>query len=152
MPRLEPEFALPERPYRPGEGPHPSRRESAPTPQPSTAFPTAEAWARDPAHRYAIDLFHHGAWWEAHEIWEHYWKRAPEGSPERDVLQGLILVSAIWLKRAPDPTRATPGLSARALDRLDRHRERIVCGLPVATLYESVRAEESEPPTLSLVR
>ena len=47
---------------------------------------------------YACDLFDHRYVWEAHEAWEGLWQTAPAG-PDRELLQGLIQVSAALFKR-----------------------------------------------------
>lgn len=51
---------------------------------------------------YGWDLYNHHFWWEAHEVWERFWKAMPLDSPEqwdkehpqRRFVQGHILLSA----------------------------------------------------------
>ncbi len=45
-----------------------------------------------------MDLFNHGYYWEAHEAWEQLWRAAERGTPEHDLLHGLILLAATGVK------------------------------------------------------
>jgi predicted metal-dependent hydrolase len=47
---------------------------------------------------FAVDLFNHGYFWEAHEAWEGLWKGAVETSL-REFLKGLIKLAAAEVKR-----------------------------------------------------
>ena len=47
---------------------------------------------------YGVDLFNHGYWWEAHEAWEGLWGLVPGGDATSNFLQGLIKLSAAFLK------------------------------------------------------
>ena len=65
-------------------------------------------------HRYAIDLFHHGFYWESHEVWEDLWHRVPPASAERHVLAGLIQLAASALKVRMGHDRAATTLLKNA--------------------------------------
>lgn len=95
------EFPLPEQGYLPGRN---SRV--------STGFPAPELplenhpLVEDRCLLRGIDLFNHGFFYEAHEAWEHLWIHLEKGSPERLMFQGLIQISAAFLKlrlQQPDP-------------------------------------------------
>lgn len=47
---------------------------------------------------WGMDLFNQGYFWEAHEAWEDSWRVATRGSPEHNLLQGLILLAAAGVK------------------------------------------------------
>ena len=100
-PRYCPERELPPYSYVPGLFPHPTSDERGhsfgrkePPPQ-----PLDEASYRDNAtYRYAIDLFNHGFYWEAHEEWESLWHAAGRQGAIADFLKGLIKLAAAGVK------------------------------------------------------
>lgn len=47
---------------------------------------------------YAIDLFNHGYYWEAHEAWESLWHAAGRQGSTADFLKGLIKLAAAGVK------------------------------------------------------
>jgi predicted metal-dependent hydrolase len=79
---------------------------------------------------HGADLFDHGAFWEAHAIWEAVWRVHPKGSDVHEGLQALIQAAAYHLKTEPDQARAAHRLRTRALMRLDQ-----VCGRGTTHLY-----------------
>jgi predicted metal-dependent hydrolase len=62
---------------------------------------------------YGVDLFRHGFPWEAHEAWERLWKAAPEGSPEKAALKGLIQLAAVLVTLELGHTDAATRLATR---------------------------------------
>lgn len=48
--------------------------------------------------RYAVDLFNHGYYWEAHEVWEHEWIAAGRCGPWADLIKGCIKLAAAGVK------------------------------------------------------
>jgi hypothetical protein len=50
------------------------------------------------SYLYAIDLFNHGFYWEAHEAWEALWHAAGRRGPTADFLKGLIKLAAAGVK------------------------------------------------------
>ena len=111
---------LPPYRYVPGLEPHPFRHAgghlytdgSAPEEAPWDAD---TPWAEDERYLYALDLFDHHYWWEAHEAWEALWHFAAPGSTVHALLQGLIQVAAARLKRhmGEDPRRLRGAARAR---------------------------------------
>ena len=47
---------------------------------------------------FAIDLFNHGYYWEAHEAWEQLWHAAGRSGPVATLLKGLIKLAAAGVK------------------------------------------------------
>jgi predicted metal-dependent hydrolase len=80
-----------------------------------------------------VALFNAGHFYEAHEVWEEAWRR--EQGVRRQLLQGLILVAAGWVKREAGNARGTRVLFTRALERLE--------GLP--PVCEGVDVERLRP-------
>ncbi len=55
-------------------------------------------WEGNELYLYGVDLYNHFYWWEAHEAWESLWGAAPAGSTTNKFFQGLIKISAAFLK------------------------------------------------------
>jgi uncharacterized protein len=101
LPRYCPDRPLPPYSYVPGMFPHPTsderghsfgRQEPAPQPLDASSYQDNETY------RYAIDLFNHGYYWEAHEVWESLWHAAGRSGPGADFLKGLIKLAAAGVK------------------------------------------------------
>lgn len=100
LPRFAPEIAFPAYAYVPGRNPHPSH-----DPQGHALGLAVEAarqpicdWRQQVEHRYAIDLFNHGYYWEAHEVWEEIWIALQRTGPLADLFKGLIKLAAAGVK------------------------------------------------------
>lgn len=139
--------ARPLPPYRfvPGETPHPtrdpgghSRGEAPPSPGPWTPveWQTLDAW------RWAVDLFNHGYWWEAHEALEGLWHAAGRTSRHARFAQALVHLSAALLNRRRGHGEASRRQAARALRGLRAAQELgpVVMGLDLDRLTTAVRA------------
>jgi hypothetical protein len=100
-PRYCPQRPLPAYSYVPGLAPQPtsdprghSFGQHEPPPDPLT--PTS--YLASATYRYALDLFNHGFYWEAHEAWESLWHVAGRTGPTADFLKGLIKLAAAGVK------------------------------------------------------
>ncbi len=102
--RLLPEVPLPERPFQPGSGARPQ-------------LDGPEPWL------WGLDLFNHGYYWEAHEVWEGLWIELGRSSPAGLLVRGLIQAAAASLKSVQGNQRGQEILAARALATLK------ACGL-----------------------
>ncbi|WP_318764552.1 DUF309 domain-containing protein [Agrobacterium fabrum] len=91
-PRLLPDRSFPSYAYLPGKGPHPVRDPGGHSYGVQPVLVSASLDSEEFA--WGQDLFNHGYYWEAHEAWEGLWQIANRGSPLRDFLKGLILLSA----------------------------------------------------------
>ena len=112
-------------PYRfvPGVNPHPVRDPEGHSyglhEPPRDAVPQ-ERWRDDEDHLFAVDLYHNGFFWEAHEVWEAVWRTAPSGGPQWLFVQGLIMLAAGQLKLHMGNRRAALHLTRNAIDRISR--------------------------------
>ena len=88
---------LPETTFISGRGqPHPSTTDSAEAELPLPLEPQRPEASE--ALGYAIDLFHHGYYWEAHETWEALWNAAGRQGEVAELLKGLIKLAAAGVK------------------------------------------------------
>ena len=99
--RLAPAIALPPYTFVPGRTPHPVRDPAGhlfgkPCVLPPPLEPTRWQESRDYLH--GIDLFNHGYYWEAHEVWEGLWRAAGRTGATADFLKGLIKLAAAGVK------------------------------------------------------
>jgi uncharacterized protein len=110
-----------------------------------------DQWRNCTAYLYGCDLYNHGYWWEAHEIWEDLWHQAarqPQPRLQHAFLQGLIQVAACAIKLEQHKSR---GL-AYLLTTSHRHLGRVIdhvgddhyMGLPLRTWRDSVQRYYAE--------
>jgi hypothetical protein len=68
--------------------------------QPHVAAPPFDpsAWRQSVEYLYAVDLFNHGFYWEAHEAWESLWHAAGRRGPVAIWLKALIKLAAAGVK------------------------------------------------------
>ena len=101
IPRLAADQPFPAYAYVPGRSPHPlsdplghsfgSKRERPEPPEP-------DRWHLCRPYLYGIDLFNHGYYWEAHEVWESLWHACGRAGPTGHFLKGLIKLAAAGVK------------------------------------------------------
>ena len=74
---------------------------------------------------YAVDLFNHGYFWEAHEAWESLWHAAGRSGPVGDLLKGLIKLAAAGVKAREGNAAGVARHARRAAELLRsiEHRE-----------------------------
>jgi hypothetical protein len=89
-------------PYRflPGVNPHPKENpqgHSYGQPETTVTPLNPHNWSHNETYLYGIDLYNNFYWWESHEAWESLWKESDDPIT-RDFLQGLIKISAAFLK------------------------------------------------------
>lgn len=99
-PRFLPDVPFPPYTYVPGRTPHPVSDPAGhmygEEPQPAELL--VEDWPRCRAYLRGIDLFNHGYYWEAHEVWEALWHAAGRTGPVGEFLKGLIKLAAAGVK------------------------------------------------------
>lgn len=95
------DLPLPPYSYVPGATPHPvsdPRGHMFGAMHPPVAALDPEQWPASPMYLYAIDLFNHGYYWEAHEAWESLWHAAGRTGLVANWLKGLIKLAAAGVK------------------------------------------------------
>jgi hypothetical protein len=100
-PRYCPHRPLPPYSYVTGLSPHPTgdpRGHSFGHVEPAAKPLDPVSWQTNENYLYAIDLFNHGFYWEAHEAWEALWHAAGRRGPTADFLKGLIKLAAAGVK------------------------------------------------------
>ncbi|MGH8672632.1 MAG: DUF309 domain-containing protein [Burkholderiales bacterium] len=101
LPRYAPDRAFPPYAYVPGRFPHPTRDPEGHSfgikPQPAAA-PDPKRWFKSKAYLYGVDLFNHGYYWEAHEVWEDLWHACGRRGTTADFLRALIRMAAAGVK------------------------------------------------------
>jgi hypothetical protein len=101
-PRLVPNYPLPPYSYVPGQSPHPfsdPAGHSFGIVQKKPAPLDAAAWTQSHEYLTGIDLFNHGYYWEAHEVWEGLWHATGRTGITASFLKGLIKLAAAGVKR-----------------------------------------------------
>jgi uncharacterized protein len=83
---------VPGRTARPVESPAFGVAEAAP------AATDPDRWRENEAWLYGFDLYAHGFFWEAHEVWEPVWMGAVPNSSARLVAQAMIQLTNACLK------------------------------------------------------
>lgn len=122
FPRYCPQRDLPPYSYVPGAGlPHPTgdeRGHSFGQNEPP-ALPLSDTnWRENETWLFAIDLFNHGYWWEAHEAWESLWHACGRSGPLADLLKGLIKLAAAGVKSREGRPRGVKQHAARSAELL----------------------------------
>jgi uncharacterized protein len=142
---------LPPYSYVPGRFPHP---QSDPA---GHSFGTHEGaadsldeaqWPSNPAWLWAIDLFNHGYYWEAHEAWEGLWHAANRRGPTADLLKGLIKLAAAGVKAREGRAAGVRLHAARAVQLLSPWRGKVAFGVNVDELLAAAGRIEHEAESL----
>ena len=100
-PRFCPDRPFPPYSYVTGLSPHPTsdpRGHSFGHAEPPARPLDPSSWQTNADYLYAIDLFNHAYYWEAHEAWESLWHAAGRTGPTADFLKGLIKLAAAGVK------------------------------------------------------
>ena len=110
MLRLCPDRPLPPYSYVPGPLPHPISDPAGHSyglhlispgevqQGPVVSVSLVSGWRESSDYLFGIDLFNHGFYWEAHEIWEQLWIACGRSGREADFLKGLIKLAAAGVK------------------------------------------------------
>jgi len=62
------------------------------------APPNPARWRECPEYLFGLDLFNHGYYWEAHEVWEGLWHACGRAGTTAAFLKGLIKLAAAGVK------------------------------------------------------
>jgi predicted metal-dependent hydrolase len=154
VPRLVPELPLPPYTFVPGRHPHPTadpegHSYGAPHEPPAPVDP--DNWPASRPYLFGIDLFNHGYYWEAHEVWEGLWHACGRSGTTADFLKGLIQMTAAGVKVRQGMPRGVASLGAGAaelfqkvLDALGPGKTRHL-GLDLRELLPFVRGLAADP-------
>jgi uncharacterized protein len=114
--------ALPPYSYVPGRGlAHPTgdpKGHSFGRHEPPARALDEATWRWNEVWLYAIDLFNHGYYWEAHEAWEALWHAAGRRGPTADLLKGLIKLAGAGVKSREGRPAGVRKHAARAAELL----------------------------------
>lgn len=108
--------------YIPGLNPHPTESpqgHSFGQKDPDGSILTPQTWAKNEVYLYGIDLYNYAHWWESHEAFEILWRKSTD-QPTSDFLQGLIKISAAFIKWYVKSQRGVVTLYEGALGHLER--------------------------------
>jgi predicted metal-dependent hydrolase len=138
--------AFPPYTYVPGNGtPHPvsdprGHMHGHLEPKPNAL--TTENWRENETYLYAIDLFNHAYYWEAHEAWESLWHAAGHHGQMADFLKGLIKLAAAGVKQLEQNQAGVNRHLARAAELLGGVHESVFCGVDLASLIADVSQQQ----------
>ena len=94
--------ALPPYTYIPGFNPHPQRDPKGHSYNQQSSSPLEymppEEWQKNQNYLYGVDLYNYAFWWESHEAWEEVWHTTDKDKHYGQFLQGLIQISAAFIK------------------------------------------------------
>jgi predicted metal-dependent hydrolase len=119
QPRFVPNAAFPPYTFIPGRTPHPISDPAGHLfgQEPELPPPLDPArWQDSRAYLYGVDLFNHGYYWEAHEVWEGLWRAAARAGQLADFLKGLIKLAAAGVKVRQGQPRGVASHAAGAAD------------------------------------
>lgn len=136
-------------PYRflPGRGAHPTRDpegHSYGLPPLAPSALSGAGWRTNEDFLFAVDLFNHRYWWEAHEVFEALWHASGRRTPAGHCLQALIQCAAVHLQAELGHGRGAQSLLRRAR----RHAgaaEADALGLDLAALLEATARFAVDP-------
>ena len=130
-------------PYRfvPGKAPHPTRSPDGHSYGRVAAPITIDehGWRACEQYLYAIDLFNHGYYWEAHEVMEGMWQGAGRETPIAVFSQALIQAAAALLKHAMGELAPASRLGTAAREKLAASSARVL-GVDTRTLAAALEA------------
>lgn len=152
LPRYLPEIPFPAYAYVPGRALHPASSEGhlAGRFEPPGSMIDGVGPTDDAAWLRGIDLFNHGYYWEAHEVWEAAWKACGKQGVVADFIKALIKLAACGVKvreGRPVGVKRHAAAARRLLETIeadDPTNERML-GLSIAALLAACDAAEETP-------
>jgi hypothetical protein len=129
-------LALPTAPHLPGRNPRPPETFFAPLKAGIVPGMTPSDLAQSAAFAAGFTLFEAGYFWEAHEVWEAVWLRLPPASRERHLMQGLIQLANVGLKRRMGRVASASRILTRADSALaEAHRGKMATPMGVSAAH-----------------
>jgi hypothetical protein len=112
-----------------------------------------QSWSSCEAYLYAIDLFNHGYYWEAHEELEALWQGAGRDTPVGTFAQALIQAAAALLKHSMGEPAPAERLKDAAAAKL-RAGPSVMLGVATvglaAALEGYIGGRRKQPPVVEL--
>lgn len=102
-------------------------------------------WHSSETYLYAIDLFNHGYFWEAHEAWEALWRAAGRSGIEAVFLKGLIKLAAAGVKQQENNPAGVGRHTRRAIELLGSLSQPTYCGVKLDSLLQDVQCLADDP-------
>ncbi|HEY3488013.1 MAG TPA: DUF309 domain-containing protein [Gammaproteobacteria bacterium] len=99
----------------------------------------AQTWRCSQRYLYAIDLFNHRYWWEAHEVLEEVWLEAGRRSATGKFIQGLIQIAAALLKESQSIHKGAHRLAVSGLAKICL-QSGVFLGIDIDALGKQVEA------------
>jgi hypothetical protein len=131
VPRWLPDEPLPPYAFVPGRSPHPHSDPAGHSygmkPEPVSA-PDPQNWQECRPYLRGLDLFNHGYYWEAHEVWESLWQAAGRRGVLADFFKGLIKLAAAGVKVREHNRRGLLSHAGRASELFIAVAERMPTG------------------------
>jgi hypothetical protein len=90
----------------------------------------------------AKEMYRQERFWEVHEELESQWRKFPRGVPEKEVLQGLILLAAAYVHLQKGEEGVALSILRRASKRLEDFGDSSYHGLDIHALMKSLVAME----------
>lgn len=154
-PRFVPEIAFPPYTFVPGRSPHPVRDPAGHLFGRTPELPPLDPgrWRESRAYLHGIDLFNHGYYWEAHEVWEGLWVAAGRTGSTADFLKGLIKLAAAGVKVRQGQARGVLSHAAGAAELfrdLARQGEDVYAGLHLHELLAFTEQIERQATSLGI--
>ena len=151
LPRYLPDVPLPPYAHVPGRTPHPvsdPRGHSFGHAPERAAAPDPDDWRGCRDYLRGLDLFNHGFYWEAHEVWEQLWHACGRAGPTADFLKGLIKLAAAGVKVREGRPRGVVGHARAAADLFRRGGppDRRRFGLSLGELTRFAETVADAPP------
>jgi uncharacterized protein len=101
-------------------------------------------WQESETYLYAVDLFNHGFYWEAHEAWESLWHAAGHRGTNADFLKGLIKLAAAGVKFREGNSIGVQRHAERGQELLKSVPEAHHCGIDLQSLIQQASKLEEE--------
>ena len=134
-PRYRPNRAFPPYTYVTGKYPHPHsdpRGHSFGQSPQRVEPPSAENWRDCDAYLWGLDLFNHGYYWEAHELWEAVWMACGRKGASADFFKSLIKLAAAGVKAREGRVAGVRLHARRALALLQQARVAVLASQSAA--------------------
>jgi hypothetical protein len=153
--RLVPDEPFPPYSYVNGRFPHPIRDpagHSFGAVPVACRMPDPNYWQECRPYLYGLDLFNHGYYWEAHEVWERIWHAAGRTGPVGSFIKGLIKLAAAGVKareRRPEGVRSHARRAAELFSSVASQlapAQTFYFGLSLPRLIELASGVACDPP------